>query len=120
MDNAKLMWVVGVLEGEGHFGINRRKAGCGGRKKEYVQLRIECNMTDEDVIRKLHAWSGVGTVGGPYTARTQSNRKPYWRFFVNRKADAEALMRVLYPHLGSRRQGQIRAAFEVLNLVLPD
>jgi hypothetical protein len=116
MDNAKLMWVAGLLEGEGHFGINRRKAGRGGRKKEYVQLRIECNMTDEDVIRKLHDWAGVGTVGGPYTARTQAGTKPYWRFFVNRKADAEALTRVLYPHLGLRRQARIREVFEILGL----
>lgn len=81
-----------------------------------MQLRIECNMTDEDVIARLVEWSGVGHKAGPYG---KAPRKPCWRFIVNRKADAEALMREVYPLLSLRRQGQIRAAFAALALPPP-
>ena len=60
MDAKELNWVAGLLEGEGCFRVRKsslRKAG--GR---YTEVRIEVNMTDEGVIRKLYAVVGVGKV----------------------------------------------------------
>jgi hypothetical protein len=112
------MWVAGVLEREGSFGLNRRTAGrTAAGKKLYIQLRVQCHMTDEDVILRLAEWTGMGHVEGPY--QWTSGRKPYWRFAVNRKAEAEALMRELYPLLSMRRRAQIAEAFLAVSLDLP-
>jgi hypothetical protein len=36
------MWVAGLLEGEGSFGLNRRRAGVGPNgKKLYLQIRVQ-------------------------------------------------------------------------------
>jgi hypothetical protein len=74
-------------------------------------------MTDEDVVRRLAEWTGLGRVEGPY--QWTNGRKPYWRFVVDRKAEAEALMRELYPLLGMRRRAQIAEAFTAVALDLP-
>jgi hypothetical protein len=107
-----------VLEGEGSFGLNRRQAGrSAAGRKQYVQVRVQRHMTDEDVVRRLADWTGFGRVEGPY--QWTNGRKRYWRFVVDRKAEAEALMRELYPLLGMRRRAQIAEAFAAVALNLP-
>ena len=116
MDDAKLYWVAGILEGEGCFGINRRKAGRPGHEKMYENFRIEVNMTDEDIIRRMHAWTGMGYVNGPYSYKKHPEWTPTWHLFIQRKAEAEPLARAVFPLMGVRRQQQIRTAFERLGL----
>jgi hypothetical protein len=111
MDAKELYWVAGLLEGEGCFRVRKnslRKAG--GR---YTEVCVEVNMTDEEVIRKLHAMVGVGKVYGPYRADTNPNRQPIWRWTLTRTAEVQEFMLALYPLLGSRRQRRIKELFEL-------
>ena len=74
MDTIALAWVAGLLEGEGAFVLAWHKSSAG----PYPEVRVQCNMTDEDVIRKLHASTGVGAVRGPYN-QWGAGTKPVWR-----------------------------------------
>lgn len=56
-------------------------------------------------------------MAGPYGKKP--GHKQMWRFVVARKAEAETLMRELYPLLSMRRQAQIADAFEMISLPLP-
>jgi hypothetical protein len=62
-------------------------------------------MTDEDVIRQAHDRAGVGNVNGPYTGRPGT--KPFWEWRVARQHDAAALMELVRPWMGRRRQAEI-------------
>ena len=90
-----LAWLAGLVEGEGCFQYSKSRC-----------LSLVIAMTDEDVLRKARAISGMGHVYGP--TRPGGVRKAYWRWAVNRQADTYALMIALYPWLGSRRQAAVR------------
>ena len=98
-----LLWMAGLLEGEGSF-IVRRKKGAA----------IQCNMTDEDVLLKLAQCAGVGNVTGPYEPSGKSSRRKVWAWGVRRCLEVEALMRALRPYMGRRRQAQIDVALKQL------
>jgi hypothetical protein len=102
-----LAWLAGLIEGEGSFTHH-----VSGRKRWYHDLRIRVAMTDEDVIRRCLAVSGLGTVKGPYQRRNLA-WKPQWIWEVTRRDDAVALMTALRPLMGIRRQSQIDACLAI-------
>lgn len=70
---------------------------------------VAVKMTDEDVIRRLQALTGVGNVTGP---RIRAGRKPIWQWTVSRSRDVAALLMTVYPLLGQRRQAKAREVLE--------
>ena len=95
----ELAWLAGLIEGEGTLRLRASRHG-------HPYPAVQVGMTDEDVIRRALAVSGVGHVTGPYT---WGRRKPLWLWQVNRQADAAALIMTLYGFFGRRRQEQARA-----------
>ncbi len=94
----EIAWTAGLYEGEGSITVRN-----GG-------VRLSIQMTDEDVIRRLHdIWSG--NIGGPYQGRP--NAKPIWQWGVNNWFDAEHVANLILPLLHSRRRSQIHEALEV-------
>lgn len=106
MTTAELAWVAGIVEGEGCFSMDTRQARKKGGKV-YINIRVA--MVDEDVVRKLHKISGVGTVLGPILSpsRAEHNYQPLYIWAVQKQKDAAALMMTLYPLMGIRRQAKI-------------
>lgn len=100
----QLQWVAGLIEGEGSFGVDNRK------QSGYTP-RVSVGMTDEDVIRKAHAVTGVGRVYGPYEVKRSNVGagpfKPRYQWVTQGKQAAE-LMKGIYCFMGERRQGRIR------------
>jgi hypothetical protein len=96
-----LAWVAGLLEGEGCFSTSKRTKTGGG-----YQLSITCNMTDEDVLIRLHNILGVGSVRGPYK-KGKEHHKPQWCFTIRRMEDAKEVMLAIRPWMLSRRQARI-------------
>lgn len=90
--------MAGLFEGE----------GCIGTTQNYCRLYL--NMTDEDVVRRLHLLAGMGRVFGPYGGEPVNGRprKPYWAWTVRRETQAYALLVAIYPWLGQRRRGRAR------------
>lgn len=99
-------WAAGILEGEGCFSIHRRKD-----RSNTLNTAIHCEMTDEDIIRRLHAVFKVGTVN---VRRNMSGRKDTrarkatWIWSAQKKSDVlEVILRVL-PYLGERRAAKAK------------
>lgn len=96
-----IAWAAGLFEGEGSCYFRDRKQGTSASRSACVVL----NMTDEDVIRKLHRIIGLGSVNGPY--QPPGNRKPVWRWSVTGSEQPQAVLAAFWPFLCSRRQAKI-------------
>ena len=92
----QLAWVAGVIEGD----------GCLTMKNQRMFPHVSVTMTDEDVIRRLQLWTGLGTVNGPYRPTTGHNKLPMWIWAVGGGAQAYALLIAIWPWLGSRRRAR--------------
>jgi len=102
-------WSSGILEGEGCFSIFKR------RKGKTFQCSIQCEMTDEDIINKLHKELGVGRVS--YRA-PRPTRKPTWILTIQRQQEVfDTLIRVM-PHLGERRLKKAQELFSYLEPII--
>lgn len=98
MRKMDLLWLAGLLEGEGCFYANgstlRPSHGCG----------ISLQMTDKDIVEKAASLLNVN-LSGFQDAR--GNRKPAWRFQVCGD-NAIYFMRLLLPFMGKRRTAKIK------------
>lgn len=99
-------WAAGILEGEGCFSIHRRKD-----RSNTLNTAIHCEMTDEDIIRRLHAVFKVGTVNARRNMSGRKDtraRKATWIWSAQKKSDVlEVILRVL-PYLGERRAAKAK------------
>jgi intein/homing endonuclease len=96
MQLVDVAWMAGLWEGEGYIVFTGKEGS----------LKIGVGMTDEDVIQKFARLYGRG---GVYLTRSKKGFKDQWTFRAyGRYAYALAVM--LYPFLGTRRRGQVRAA----------
>lgn len=93
MDKHDIYWVAGLLEGEGSFTSKANKFP-----------RVTCEMTDEDVIKKLHSLLG-GQLYKP--TKRQSHWKQSWQWTYVKSHEAAAFMQKIYPYMGERRKKQI-------------
>ena len=98
MKDRELGWLAGLLEGEGCFCLMVNKTN--GRR----YIKISLDMTDEDTVKRASEYAGVGTLGGPYS---RGSNKSVWIWQVQKQADAAALMMMLFPLMGQRRQDKI-------------
>ena len=87
-----IIWLAGLLEGEGHFGLIGKK---------YPQIGL--GMTDEDIVTK------AATLMGP-NARIYRNGN-MWITKVN-GAYAIQWMMTLFPYLGKRRREMITSVIK--------
>tara|TARA_R100000664_G_C2670716_1_gene82866 strand:- start:19 stop:495 length:477 start_codon:yes stop_codon:yes gene_type:complete len=93
-------YFAGVIDGEGW--ISYEKAS-----KPNSDYRIPCigvEMTDEDVIRKLHSFFASGTVIS--MKKRVEHHKPSWRWKARGKA-AVAIFFKIYNYLSGRRKEKI-------------
>ncbi len=98
-----LHWLAGILEGEGSF--------MRGIPSSPNRVRIAVQMTDRDVIERVaRLWNGA-----VYECKARNPRhKASYRAQLDRSG-AVALMILLRPLMGQRRQGQIDAAISSYN-----
>lgn len=89
-----LLWLAGLLEGEGTFDAHRGK---------YPRIRLA--MTDRDIVGRAASLMDS-------TIRLSLHRapnKPTWHTELSGVRAAQ-IMRLLLPHMGSRRSGKIAEA----------
>jgi hypothetical protein len=99
----EIAWLSGIVEGEGYIA------------KNHPRLRVR--MTDEDVIRRCHAF-GIGTLRGPIEGNQERNRQPLFEWTVNKRAEFLTVLRCLYPYLGQRRRARIHECLQSINASL--
>jgi hypothetical protein len=102
MTSEDIYWVAGILEGEGCFSFDNKY----GRK-------VTVNMTDEDIILRLQAATGLGRVYGPYN-HSNGAHKVYYRWVVADRPSLARLLLAVYPLMGTRRQAKIATLVEAL------
>jgi hypothetical protein len=103
MDDADFHWLVGLLEGEGCFGLSPGRAY---KTSVYRYPRIVLNMTDEDVVAR-----GAQLLGCKYHRQRHGRHKDTFTACLQGKRAAD-LMQALLPHMGARRQQRIVAILE--------
>jgi hypothetical protein len=89
-----------LIEGEGSFHFQ-------GPTQTAV---IKVAMTDEDVIRKLHAIAGCGNVYGPW--EYGGRKKPIWCWSLTKARYVYAVACAIYPFMCSRRSAKMRELLE--------
>lgn len=107
----KTAWLAGLLEGEGAFMIFYKVAASSGTR--YPTFRVACNLCDEDTLRRVAEFAGVGCLSGPHEPQ-RSMHSPFWRWNVNRRADVYSLCLRILPLMGARRSGRIRELLALL------
>lgn len=105
MNDLELGYVAGIIDGEGWLGYRQkldRRRGC-----KYGMLRIQVTMTDEDVIRRLHSITGIGSVR--FIDRSKlPNRQNVWQWSVLAGQAAVDLLKQVQLVVGDRRAEKIR------------
>lgn len=86
-----LMWLVGILEGEGAFDCHRGK---------YPRIRL--GMCDRDVVGRAATLMGSRVRLSLHPAPAQAS----WHTEISGTRAVE-IMNALLPHMGSRRSGRI-------------
>ena len=100
MSREELSWLAGLAEGEGSFFlVHGRYPG------------ISIAMSDEDVVRRCFALTGVGRLGVEKQATDRYKASYAWR--VRDAANAYALMVALWPWLREHRRQRISEVVKV-------
>lgn len=100
MDLLDLMWLAGLLEGEGSF--------LKGPPSQPHRPRISLQMTDKDVVEKAASLMKVG-----HKVRPNDRRNPKWKPIYQAVLSGKRavhLMKSLKPYMGTRRRQQIDEA----------
>ena len=92
-----LLWLAGLLEGEGSFDAHRGK---------YPRIRLA--MTDRDVVGRAATLMDAKIRLSLHPAPA----KPTWHTEISGERAAE-IMRQILPHMGTRRSGRIAEALSV-------
>ena len=99
----ELHWVAGLLEGEGSFILTWK----GKKTKRYPAYIVQCNMTDRDVVARLADLLQIGHLSKKQIPK-QKNHKPFWSWRLNKRDEVKALLELLLPLMGKRRQAKIQ------------
>lgn len=106
MNQADIMWLAGLLEGEGCFTISHYTKMVDGEPKTYYYGRIALAMTDEDVVRRAYEIAQCGNVTKLHSEK-RGNRKPLFRWQVGDRKSVARILLAVYPIMGHRRQERI-------------
>lgn len=91
-DQLTIGYLAALIDGEGNIRIN----GHG--------VRIVVTSTDYDIVHRAFQMSGVGTIYGPYSYRSERHHKPRWEWSVSNHKDAARLLCAIAPLMSQRRR----------------
>lgn len=92
-------WVAGLFEGEGSF------VACKSGSA-HIYPRATMTQKDRDVLARLQAVTGLGTITGP----RPTDQTYYWS--IGKRAEIADFAGAIYPLLSERRQGQLHRVYE--------
>ena len=95
----QLLILSGIFEGEGWFGVNKRKHGWT------PSAAMEIQMTDEDILQKFQTYLEVNKNLVKRNQKAKEHHKTVYRFSI-RGYRALHFMEEMLPYLGKRRQKQ--------------
>src|SRR5271157_3947688 len=98
----RLLWAVGLFEGEGSFDTKVSDVSHSYGKYHYESFRMQLSSTDKDVLERFYEYVGIGSLNGPYTDSRDLTRKPYWHWSTSGPKAVSLAIKFL-PFLGTRR-----------------
>lgn len=94
LDNkAFYWWLVGMIDGEGHFGLIKSKHGSAWRGEFKIKLRDD----DHEMVKKAQAITGLGKVYFLYQNRKNQHGQVAW--VIHRREELAKLTEILDRHL---------------------
>ena len=99
MTHDDVVWLAGLLEGEGYFGI--QDTG----KRGFGTATVKLNMTDRDVVERA-----ASIMSSPSVYRMSHPSHPSWKDTYNCYAVGEQAVRIMQavlPYMGERRTDKI-------------
>jgi hypothetical protein len=110
-----VIWLAGLLEGEGCFLVHPDRRTPGSRSN----LRVALQMTDHDVVDRAYSVFPIGGSGPREVSAANSGghlgKKPHWCVYWH-AANAEIVMRAVLPFMGKRRSAKILECLNTPNL----
>jgi len=106
--NEKIMWIAGLLEGEGSFSHK----GSGTDRN----IVIQCHMTDLDVLERLQEYIGRGQINGPYKNGKEHHKQRY--MFQLHGLYAYNIMKSILPYMSKRRKQRIEELLTKFDAVI--
>lgn len=97
-----MAWLAGLYEGEGCVVWKTTKRNSSA---------ISLSMTDEDIVRRIHDLTGIGTV--VILKPRKDHHKAAWRWSVNKQEDVHIFLNAVLPFLGHRRRERALQALGV-------
>lgn len=110
MNDFEIGYVAGIIDGEGYIGIKKTKTG-------NLDVSMKVTSTDEDIIDKMIAFTGVGTKNGPYEP-TETKKKPYWGWHIQKMRDIQFVLTLVRTVMSQRRQERIEEVLNIISLKL--
>lgn len=103
-------WAAGIIEGEGCFVFYPDK------RSNHISTRIQVEMTDKDVLDKLHKLFGGRLVESNYPSKYVKNptAKDSWRWIVSSQKEVFNCLLHIMPYLSVRRLGAAKKLFNHL------
>jgi hypothetical protein len=105
MSELEIAWFAGLFEGEGCItfaGVNK------------TQVRLLIPSVDRDVIEKVRAVTGIGTIYTQnYTTPVNHLSGVIHRWQAGRFIENQALLRLILPHMSQRRSTKIQEALAI-------
>jgi hypothetical protein len=98
MNEAEVAWLAGIYEGEGSCTITTGRA-----------IRVEIVMTDQDIVNRVQALTGFGSVNT--LAQRNEKYKTAYRWSIG-SIGAVTFLQTILPWLGERRSERAKNAID--------
>ena len=106
-----LLWLAGLLEGDGHFSLSKNS------KSKPNRCGIKVQMIDADTVEKVASIFKVSMRSENRIKTNKNHNKTYTAEIYCQKS--LSLMKLLSPYMGVRRQQKIHEIIDVYNNKLP-
>lgn len=106
LQNDSWPWAAGLFEGEGHISLLPYPEDDPHHRSGLMRRRLVLAMTDEDVVRRFHAFVNAGQVR--WTKPFNERCKPVLRWECGAWPDIERILTGMLPYLGLRRSARAR------------
>ena len=106
-------WVAGLIDGEGSFWVRQPNKSSSFACGMTLQLRAD----DREVLEEIRTFTGVGTIEdhNPPSARNRGVA-PSVKWVVRRKADVQALARLLDGRMHSKKKRDFELWAEAVDI----
>ena len=113
--DTELAWAAGLFDAEGCLYLTRPKPGSSWRGVTLYLAQASPDAAPETIVRFYAAIGGRGTMTGPHAPRSPWSRLPQYQWQTSGRHTVTAVIRQLWPYLGTATRARVAAAAEHLD-----